>query len=86
MHVSTKAGPPLGAWGLCCTVASLTSFVDLMDAVQVEREVEHDERIRRFYKHVAGKHNVACWKWVGPTGMSFETVGVSHGTAVPFVL
>lgn len=85
MHVSTKAGPPLGALGLCCTT-SLTSFADLTDPVQVEKEVEHDERIRRCYKSLAGKRNVACWKWVGPTGTSFETIGVSHGAAVPFVL
>ncbi|CAN0280634.1 unnamed protein product, partial [Ectocarpus sp. 8 AP-2014] len=52
----------------------------------VEREVEHDERIRRCYKSLAGKRSVACWKWVGPTGTRFETIGVSHGAAVPFVL
>ncbi|CAM9482961.1 unnamed protein product [Ectocarpus sp. 12 AP-2014] len=52
----------------------------------VEREVEHDERIRRCYKSLAGKRNVACWKWVGPTGTSFETIGALNPGRAPRLL
>ncbi|CAN0148458.1 unnamed protein product [Ectocarpus sp. 4 AP-2014] len=52
----------------------------------VEREVEHDERIRRCYKSLAGKNNVACWKWVGPTGTSFETIGALNPGRAPRLL
>lgn len=44
---------------------------------QVEKEVEHDTRIRRNYKNVLGQRNVACWQWVGSAGTSFDSIGVS---------
>lgn len=46
-------------------------------SVQVEREVEHDTRIRRSYRNMRGQHNVDCWQWVGPGSATLGTIGVS---------
>lgn len=54
----------------------MTQVMFLLDPPQVEKEVEHDSRIRRSYKNVRGQHNVACWEWIGPSSATFESVGV----------
>lgn len=56
----------------CC--AWLVDFAN-----QVEKQVEHDVRIRRNYKNVLGQRNVACWQWVGSAGTSFDSIGVGFG-------
>lgn len=53
---------------------------------QVEKEVEHDTRIRRNYKNVRGQLNVACWQWVGSAGTSFDSIGVSFREQMPYLL
>lgn len=51
--------------------------------LQVEKEVEHDTRIRRSYKNIRGQHNVPCWQWLGPSTATFDSIGVSGHIVVP---